>query len=164
MELWWPTAWSIGESKFCSHQLCDRKFKFCCKMPFANNQHVDFELLCRLQDKFRTVCRWVGDAQVAVGPKHFLEIFFITKYFRATFHTVRRWVGEAREGAGPTSPSLILIGCKLDLVEVKMGDDTCHFLFFSKGMLLYLFSDWGEKRGGEGGGSSLGRFTRRTFY
>jgi len=37
---------------------------------------------------------------------------------RATFHTVRRWVGEAREGAGPTSPSLILIGCKLDLVEI----------------------------------------------
>ena len=32
-------------------------------------------------------------------------------------------MGEAREGAGPTSPSLILIGCKLDLVEVKMGDD-----------------------------------------
>ena len=48
--------------------------------------------------------------------------------FRATFHTVRRWVGEAREGAGPTSPSLILIGCKLDLVEVT-----------KKGIFLFMF-------------------------
>ena len=31
-------------------------------------------------------------------------------------------MGEALEGAGPTSPSLILIGCKLDLVEVGMRD------------------------------------------
>ena len=80
--------------------------------------------------------------------------YFSLIYFRATFHTVRRWVGEAREGAGPTSPSLILIGCKLDLVEVKLG----HFL------LLYQLSDWCEERGGQGGRSGLGRCTWRPFY
>ena len=47
-----------------------------------------------------------------------MKEFIIESVSRATFQTVPRWVGEALDGAGTTSPSLILIGCKLDLVEV----------------------------------------------
>lgn len=37
---------------------------------------------------------------------------------RSSFSQVSRWAGEALEFAGNTRPSLIVIGCKLDLVEV----------------------------------------------
>ena len=122
-ELLWPIAWSIGESKNCTSTVRPQIQIVAAKyfLPIINMMTLNCCTACRVT--FHTVCWWVGDAQVAVGPNYFLEIYFLTKCFRATFHTVRRWVGEAREGAGPTSPSLILIGCKLDLVEVKMGDD-----------------------------------------
>ena len=107
-------------------------------LPIFNMMTLNCCAACRVT--FHTVCQLVGDAQVAVGPKHFLKIYFYAKYFRATFHTVRRWVGEAREGAGSTSPSLILIGCKLDLVEVKMGDDiyVTLSLFYKKKVAFRL--------------------------
>ena len=37
---------------------------------------------------------------------------------RSTFEGVERWVEEAREHAGTIPPTIIIVGCKLDLVGI----------------------------------------------
>jgi len=37
---------------------------------------------------------------------------------RSTFDGVERWVEEAREYAGPVAPTIVVVGCKLDLVDI----------------------------------------------
>eukprot|EP00090_Calanus_glacialis_P003161 TRINITY_DN12297_c0_g1_i1.p1 TRINITY_DN12297_c0_g1~~TRINITY_DN12297_c0_g1_i1.p1 ORF type:complete len:277 (+),score=70.47 TRINITY_DN12297_c0_g1_i1:143-973(+) len=37
---------------------------------------------------------------------------------RSTFEGVERWVEEAREHAGSVPPTIIIVGCKLDLVDI----------------------------------------------
>ena len=53
-------------------------------------------------------------------------------------------MGEAREGAGPTSPSLILIGCKLDLVEVKIKRIFLFMFFFQIGVRREVGKEEGQ--------------------
>ena len=52
----------------------------------------------------------------------FYSLKFKTLTPRASFMSVRRWVEEALEHAGPTRPSLAIVGCKLDLVEVGVDE------------------------------------------
>ena len=37
---------------------------------------------------------------------------------KSTFEGVERWVEEAREYAGSVSPTIIIVGCKMDLVGI----------------------------------------------
>jgi len=37
---------------------------------------------------------------------------------RRTFDGVERWVEEAREYEGPVTPTIVVVGCKLDLVDI----------------------------------------------
>ena len=37
---------------------------------------------------------------------------------RSTFEGVERWVEEAREYAGPVAPTIVVVGCKLDLIDI----------------------------------------------
>ena len=63
------------------------------------------------QERFRFLCQSYYRNSVGV-------VVAYSVLDRHTFHQVEDWVGEARKHAGTVQPSVIIVGCKLDLVEL----------------------------------------------
>ena len=56
---------------------------------------------------------------------------------RSTFEGVERWVEEAREHAGSVPPTIIIVGCKLDLVDIGCKREVKSFSYINKKVSIF---------------------------